>query len=279
MLGESRSIFCLAKYKMQVNNGLHVLQEHPRGASSWKLDSVQEVIELPGFALYQGDLCQYGMRQVEGGETHWAKKTTTFMTHSEFVGRRMEGRCQGLRRHLVLVGGRATAAGIYPDECCVEILRCAKEQLILDGRMQRMGIGAVFAREQDEMDPGEEEGDRMDGGEFWDEQSGEQLNQEMVRKAREEEMEEAKKHQVWIKVSISRCWEVTGKGPIGTRWIDMNKGDVQNLEYRSRLVAKEINTHKREDLFAATPPLEAMKLLIASMTEGIGYARGGREMP
>ena len=42
---------------------------------------------------------------------------------------------------------------------------------------------------------------------------------------------------------------------------------------------KEIKTEKREDLFAATPPLEAIKMLMsAAMTEGIGYEKGKEEM-
>ena len=56
-----------------------------------------------------------------------------------------------------------------------------------------------------------------------------------------------------------------GKIPITMRWIDINKGDQENPNYRSRIVARELNTHKRDDLFAATPPLEALKLVL-SMT-------------
>jgi len=42
-------------------------------------------------------------------------------------------------------------------------------------------------------------------------------------------------------------------------------------------VAQEIKTNKREDLFAATPPLEAKKLLFSfAVTEGIGFVRGQR---
>ena len=39
----------------------------------------------------------------------------------------------------------------------------------------------------------------------------------------------------------------------------MNKGDSFNKSYQSRLVAREIKTSVRPDLFAAAPPLEAMK--------------------
>ena len=46
-------------------------------------------------------------------------------------------------------------------------------------------------------------------------------------------------------------------------------------DYRSRLVAQEIETDRREDLFAATPPLEAKKILMSMVvTEGIGYKKG-----
>ena len=40
-------------------------------------------------------------------------------------------------------------------------------------------------------------------------------------------------------------------------------------------MAKEIQRDKREDLFAATPPLEALKIILSlALTEGIGYVKG-----
>ncbi len=45
--------------------------------------------------------------------------------------------------------------------------------------------------------------------------------------------------------------------------MDTNQGDKENPEYRYRLVAKEIKRDKREDLVAATPPLEAKKVLFS----------------
>ncbi len=50
------------------------------------------------------------------------------------------------------------------------------------------------------------------------------------------------------------------KAPIGVRWVDVNEGNKIHPEYRSRLVAKEINIDKMMDPFAATPPLESKKL-------------------
>ena len=76
---------------------------------------------------------------------------------------------------------------------------------------------------------------------------------------------------------VEECHRVTGKGPIGVRWIDINKQDRVNPEYRSRLVAKEIKMDRSQDLFAATPPHEALKILFSkAVTEGVGYVKGLR---
>ena len=48
-----------------------------------------------------------------------------------------------------------------------------------------------------------------------------------------------------------------------TRWIDQNKGDSETPNYRARLVGREIKRDKREDLFAATPPLESLRIIIS----------------
>jgi len=62
------------------------------------------------------------------------------------------------------------------------------------------------------------------------------------------------------------------------RWVDVNKGDEVNENLRSRLVAKEIRFDKRDDLFAATPPLECKKVLFSlAVTEGIGFEKNMRE--
>ena len=113
---------------------------------------------------------------------------------------------------------------------------------------------------------------------YWDDLSGKRLNESGVRKARSEELGELAKHGVYTKVPVSQCWNRTGSKPIGTRWVDVNKGDDKNPDYRSRLVAQEINNEKRDGLFAATPPIEAKKALFSMAgTKGIGYPSGHRE--
>ncbi len=85
---------------------------------------------------------------------------------------------------------------------------------------------------------------------------------ELVEKARQVEMDTFKKYGVYEKRPIEECWEKTCKAPIGVKWVDTNKGDAVNPEYRCRLVATEIK-HDKRNLFAATPPLEAKRNLFS----------------
>ncbi len=92
----------------------------------------------------------------------------------------------------------------------------------------------------------------------------------MIEKAREAETRTLKEHGVYEKVPVEECWRVAGKARAGVKWVDANEGDKEKPEYRCRLAAKEINKGKRDDMFAATPPPEAKKVLFslfASMPE------------
>ena len=75
---------------------------------------------------------------------------------------------------------------------------------------------------------------------------------------------------VYAKVPKQECWEQTDKDPIAVRWIDINKGDAENPNYRSRLVAKEFKTDVNTELYAATPPSECFRMLIGRMASQEG---------
>ena len=62
---------------------------------------------------------------------------------------------------------------------------------------------------------------------------------------------------------MAKAWANTGKKPIAVRWVDVNKGDDEDPNYRSRLVGREIKTDDRPDLFAATPPLESLRYVLS----------------
>ena len=125
--------------------------------------------------------------------------------------------------------------------------------LVNEGSLLPGGVGVSGVSGPQEQPP-REELCAVSHVDHFDNISGEWLRPDLVKTARSEEMEEVRKHQVYEKVDLEQCYNSTGRGPIGTRWVDTNKGDSVHLEYRSRLVAQEINTYKREDLFAATSP-------------------------
>ena len=67
-------------------------------------------------------------------------------------------------------------------------------------------------------------GTEGDNKAYWDNLSGKPLNARMVQAARLEELGELAKNHVYDKVPISECWNRTGQAPVGTRWVDVNKG-------------------------------------------------------
>ena len=115
-------------------------------------------------------------------------------------------------------------------------------------------------------------------GRCWDETSHKLLDSSEVIAARLDEIQQIRNHKVYEKVPLGECHQRSGKASIKVKWLDTNKGDEINKEYRSRLVAKQIKRDKREDLFAATPPLEAKTNLFSmAVAEGIGHQSGHPE--
>ena len=74
--------------------------------------------------------------------------------------------------------------------------------------------------------------------EAFDDVTGETLEPNLVMNARKEELKYFDEMAVYEYAAVEDCWSATGSGPIGTRWIDINKGDTSRPNYRSRLVAK-----------------------------------------
>ena len=50
---------------------------------------------------------------------------------------------------------------------------------------------------------------------------------------------------------------------IKVKWVYVNKGDNENRTYRSRLVGQEFKTGTDDTLYAATPPLEKLRLIVS----------------
>ena len=89
-------------------------------------------------------------------------------------------------------------------------------------------------------------------------------------KARMAEIQFFKKLGVYTKVRREKLMKI-----ISTKWVDTNKGDDANPNYRARLVGRELALTKRHDLFAATPPLEALGMLLSILASRQGKAKPG----
>ena len=125
--------FCCAVYRWQIKRGVHFLHEHPWGASSWDLDCLKAVRELPGEVVVRCDQCLYGLVErwpwKEGG---WGKRQSTqrtgCMTSMTNLARELievQGLAQG---HELETGAPPClimhATERYPPRLAEAILRC-----------------------------------------------------------------------------------------------------------------------------------------------------------
>ena len=55
---------------------------------------------------------------------------------------------------------------------------------------------------------------------------------------------------VWSMRSVQEAWNLIERPPISVRWVEVNKGDDDNPNYRSRLIACEIKMAGEDSIFA-----------------------------
>ena len=82
-------------------------------------------------------------------------------------------------------------------------------------------------------------------------------------KARAEELKYFDEMGVYEHATMEECKRITGKAPIGTRWIDISKGDSITTTYRSPIAAKDFTVDVRPGLLAATPQTECLRLFLS----------------
>ena len=99
---------------------------------------------------------------------------------------------------------------------------------------------------------------------IYDEYTCETLPPDLVLKAKRDELAFSRKKGVWRTAPRSKT---RGARVIGTRWACCNKGDKENPDIRCRLVCQEVNTYESDKFFAATPPLEALRLIVSLAAE------------
>ena len=177
--------------------------------------------------------------------------------------------CQEEHEHIRSSGSEARDAQTCSPQLCKAILSAIELQRKWDARGLKLlatveAEGKIPAGSDDI--PEEESTNEI--LEAWDDATGEDLDPVTVLAARREEIAYYKAMGAFTKLPISQCVARTGRKPIGVRWRDINKGDRYNVNVRSRLVAKEFNNKKCDDLFAGTPPVEAMRAMISMAASG-----------
>ena len=112
-------------------------------------------------------------------------------------------------------------------------------------------------------------------GKFKDDLSGQVLKDTLVEEARAKELLYFHSKGVWRKVAWATARTRTGRPPISVRWVGVDKGDEQNPNYRSRLVARQLKAHDEsgDTYFAPAPPLEALRTVLSLAMAQIGDHR------
>ena len=278
--GKKHVRFCLELYKMQLQARRHFIHEHPERSRAWAMPEVVDMMMRPEVGSTVLHMCAYGMMAKDEKGTAHVQKATRVMSSSEEVLKRVSRRCtnedgHSKHRHVQLISGRAKQAQVYPRAFGIAICQGVAAQR----RLEILGMKArpvMSIAEMKEISSAESAGCPSEAlhenhGETWvayDDVSGQQLDPSLMRQARCEEIKYFKEMGVYTKVDIGECWAATGKAPIAVRWVDINKGDSLNPNYRSRLVAKEFNTGPCPELYAATPPSECLRLLLSRMASG-----------
>ena len=259
--------FCAKIYRHQISKGRYFIHEHPLSASSWKERCIVDLLKIPGVDRVACDQCQFGAATDCGSPV---KKPTCFMSNSEEVLKALERRCRGKRGecsrpaggdHVWCSGMVARRAALFPVKLCRAFLEGIRNQLEVDRKYSRdeIGLNVVYEDLSSEVMNVQKE----EAYEFFDDITGQPLDSNLVKAARQRELEYFENKGVWKMCSAQSAKQLTGRKPISVRWVDVNKGDDKEPNIRSRLVAREIRAPGSESVFAPTPPLEALRTVLS----------------
>jgi len=267
----------ITMYEDQLDRGGYILHEHPWGASSWKTPRMQALINRPGMYLIKGCMCHWDMQSVDGQGVGLVKKETGYLTNCPELAKALRTLCSNVtgtrpwHRHVPLLGGgRAAKAAVYPPKMVRAVLGAIVKQMRADNEICHLEAGGPSPHEPmiDVKEPAVAE----ELHQYWDDVRGGWLQDSLVQKARQEEVDQVRKHNVIDIVPRQRLIE-SGKKALDTVWVDTNKGTADRPDYRSRMCAREIKARQKlglapeaghpSDLFASMPPYEAVKLIFS----------------
>ncbi len=162
----------------------------------------------------------------------------------------------------------------------LNLLECGTDSNQITNRMLKIDVRQKWLKERHlcavgEVPPHEEE---LYTPWYVDDRTGRILDPTKVKEARRKEIATLEASKAFIKVPRDMAIQ-RGKKIIPTRWLDVNKaGNDEEDDIRSRCVAKEIARDARDDLFAGTPGLEAVRLLLSLLASSNGGAVPNRRL-
>ena len=245
--------------------------KHASVARPWMIDSVEEIMKLPGVMVVEFGFCQYNMTSRDANEGGPVTKRTRILTTSLCLAKRFSKAQRPGHHRFPQANYKAGPCQEYTNAFCGETYSAVKGELVKKstGSMCAIAIGMLnamcrnsigTATEIHPRDDSEEFRHLYHGMEFYDDAYGRPFNKERAVAARQIEMEFFWGMRVHSNVDRSAARQI-GAPVITTKWIDTSKGDDNNLGHRARLVGRKITTDQRPDLFAATPPIESLRVI------------------
>ena len=281
--------FAIELMELQIAGDRFFLYEHPDGASSWDCESVKRLMQYPGVSRVRADQCQYGLTAKRGPMAgNPVMKPTGFLSNSPELVKKLQKRCNGGKgicsngaRHAPCSAGVAKDSQVYGRRLCKAMLEGMQAQLKDLGMLQTgiVGIQSGAAQWEDDQLLSLDAPRKGFSGTYRDDLTGQILNDASVAEARAKELEYFASKMVWKKVDKVKTKQA-GHKIVSVRWVDVNKGDNQSPNYRSRLVARQLKAHDKSGaiFFAPTPPLEALRTVLSqTVTKSAGEPEGYRD--
>ena len=209
----------------------------------------REILEKPGVVRIVGDQCPFGPWCADAEGSALVRKPTGWMTNLLKVAKVLE------RRHCNLFSGGAHTMR-NNERCSVRLVNAVLRALRQEVK-ERHQWSSMEAEHVDEPDVWLTSPE--DYEEIHDAITGARLDPSVVANAEMRFLVDqlgACKYD-----SVDNCLKTTGKRPIPVKWVDVNRGDAQSLEVRSRLAVAE--TRQRTALSEATRRRSRQRLLVS----------------
>lgn len=250
-------------------------------ATSWQLSRMKQLIETDGTERVRGDQCQFGATASRGPKQGSPTMTPTgFLSNHPMVLRALSRICTGKHgvrsradggKHVTVEGSLAKDSAVYQRGLCRAMLRGAADQLNEDS-LVKTGCFGMRVPDDDAAVEREIRGPAQGfSGRFRADLTGQVLHDATVIKARAVELTFFHSKGVWTKKPERQARAKTGRPQLSVRWVDVNNGADLNQNYRSRLVARELEALDKSgaSYFVPAPPLEALRPVLGLATSKI----------